>query len=260
VPETPDIRSISVVIPAKDEAENIGWVLGRMPEYVDEVIVVDGLSRDDTLGVARRIAPDVIVVHEQRPGKGAAVRAGLDAATGDCVVIIDADGSMDPQEIGAFAARMSDGADLVKGSRFMPGGGSTDITPLRAAGNRALLRVSNVLYGGAYSELCYGFMALRRSRIAELDLDADGFEIEAQIVARSIRTGLAVAEVPSQESARRYGQSKLRTFRDGWRVLGTLLREWRRPVGGRPAALSATIAIPIEPEEALLPTDSNVGA
>jgi len=255
VPETPEHISISVVIPAKDEALNIGWVLGRMPSYVDEVIVVDGLSRDGTLEVARMIAPDVVVIHEMRPGKGAAIRAGLEEAVGDCVVVMDADGSMDPSEIGQFARRMAEGADLVKGSRFTAGGGSTDITHLRAAGNRALLALANLLYGTRHTELCYGFMALRRSRIPELRLDADGFEIEAQIIARSIRAGLTVAEVPSLEAERRHGQSNLRTFRDGWRVLMTLLRERRRPAGLAPLP----VAIAIEPDEAFVPVETKLG-
>lgn len=242
--------STSVVIPAKDEARNIGWVLQRMPSFVDEVIVVDGLSRDGTLEVAKMITPDVIAIHELRPGKGAALRAGLGAATGDCVVILDADGSMDPAEIERYVRSMADGADLVKGSRFTPGGGSADITLLRTLGNRALLGLANRLFGTTFSELCYGYMAIRRSAINHLDLDADGFEIETQIVTRSVRANLRIAEIPSQELARRYGQSNLRTFRDGWRVLRTIVTEWRRP--GQP--------VPSRPPVVVEPEGSAVGS
>ena len=142
---------------------------------------------------------------------------------------------MDPVEIERFVRSVALGADLVKGSRFAPGGGSTDITPLRTLGNRALLGLVNRLFGTTFTELCYGYMAIRRSEIDRLELDADRFEIETQIVTRSVRAGLRIVEVPSQEFERRNGQSNLRTFRDGWRVLRTIIAEWRRPTGHVPS-------------------------
>jgi glycosyltransferase involved in cell wall biosynthesis len=232
--------SVSVVIPTKNEARNVGWVLERMPSYVDEVIVVDGLSTDGTVDVAKMIAPDVVIVHEDRPGKGAAMRAGMAVARGECVVVMDADGSMDPVEIHLYVNALADGADLAKGSRFIEGGGSTDITRLRQFGNAQLLALANALFRTDFTELCYGFMALRRSAISRLALDADGFEIETQIVTRGVRVGLRIAEVPSRETPRRYGESNLRTFRDGWRVLNAMLREWRAsmPTVATPSALT----------------------
>lgn len=217
--------TVSVVIPTKNEARNIGWVLERMPSYVSELIIVDGLSTDGTVEVAKMVAPDVVIVHEERPGKGAAMRAGMAAAHGECVMVMDADGSMDPAEIRLYVDALAEGADLAKGSRFVEGGGSTDITRLRQFGNAQLLALANALFRTTFTELCYGFMGLRRSAIPRLALDADGFEIETQIVCRAVRAGLRVCEVPSQEATRRYGESNLRTFRDGWRVLHTMLRE-----------------------------------
>lgn len=238
---SPRRPSISVVIPAKNEAANIGWVLARIPDVVDEVIVVDGLSGDGTLAVAKSIRPDVIVVHETRPGKGAALRAGFAAATGDYVVMFDADGSMDPGEIGRFVDALEAGVDLVKGSRHTAGGRSTDITPLRHIGNMALLRMANAVYGARFSELCYGYMAFRRATIDSLRLDARGFEVEAQIVSRALRAGLRVVEVPSTESRRMNGSSNLRPVRDGSRVLWTIIRERRWRSGRAPR----TVAIPV---------------
>ncbi|HEX7069393.1 MAG TPA: glycosyltransferase family 2 protein, partial [Rhodothermales bacterium] len=145
----PTVQSpaVSVVIPAKNEVRNIGWVLERIPTYVDEVIIVDGLSSDGTLDVARMLMPNIVEVHERRPGKGAALRAGFAAATGDYVVMLDADGSMDPAEIDRYVERLDEGYDLVKGSRFLPGGGSVDITRLRAIGNAGLLGLANTVLG-----------------------------------------------------------------------------------------------------------------
>jgi glycosyltransferase involved in cell wall biosynthesis len=239
------VPRVSVVIPAKNEARNIGWVLQRMPAVVDEVIIVDGLSTDGTLDVAKSIDPDVVVIHEMQHGKGAAMRAGMAAARGEYVVLLDADGSMDPAEIDRYVEQMVLGFDLVKGSRKLEGGGSTDLTPLRDFGNARLLDLANLLFQTDFTELCYGFVGLRRSAIAALQLDADGFEIETQIVTRAVRAGLRIIEVPSMEAPRRYGESNLRTFRDGWRVLRTMLAE--RFAGGMPAfsTTSDAVGVPI---------------
>lgn len=225
--------SVTVVIPARNEARNLPWVLERLPEQVDEVILVDGNSTDDTIAVTRAHWPDVVVIPEPRPGKGAALRAGFEAATCDVVVMIDADGSMDPGEIDRFVGAIVEGNDVVKGSRFAAGGGSTDLTLFRSLGNRCLLSLVNGLYGSKFSELCYGYFAFRRDAFPRLDLQADGFEIETEIVVRALLTDLRIAEVPSMEANRRHGESNLHPIRDGLRVLRTLLRarlEERRPM------------------------------
>jgi glycosyltransferase involved in cell wall biosynthesis len=214
---------VSVVVPALNEARNIGWVLDRLPECVDEVIVVDGRSTDGTIEAALRARPDATVVCETRPGKGAALRAGFERSSGEFVVMLDADGSMEPAEITRYLPLLRNGYDLVKGSRFITGGGSTDISRLRGIGNLALLHVANRLHRCSFTELCYGFMAFRRSMLPNLRLTADGFEIEAQIVSHSLRAGLRVAEVASFEAVRRSGASNLRTFRDGSRVVRELI-------------------------------------
>jgi len=241
---------VSVVIPAKNEARNIGWVLERIPIWVDEVVLVDGRSTDRTIEVARALRPDIVVVADDEPGKGAALRAGFAAATGDFVVMLDADGSMDPGEIENFVALLATGHDLVKGSRFAAGGGTADISLLRSAGNRTLLTLANVLFGVAHTDLCYGYAAFRRDRILELELDAVGFEIETQLFLRATRQGLRVTECPSFEAPRRFGVSNLNTFRDGWRVLKTLVAERLRPARPTLGVIpieSEPMAIPIEP-------------
>jgi glycosyltransferase involved in cell wall biosynthesis len=223
-PLAPHAR-ISVVIPAKNEAQNLPWVLPRIPAEVDEIILVDGLSTDQTVEIAQMVRADLVIVHEQRPGKGAALRAGFERATGDYIVMLDADCSMDPTEIPRFIALLDQDHDMVKGSRFLSGGGTADMTPLRKAGNKGLLMVANLLYGSRYSDLCYGFVAFRRTLLGPMRLDADGFEIEMQLVARATLLGARVIELASFEADRMYGNSKLNTFRDGWRVLRTMVRE-----------------------------------
>jgi glycosyltransferase involved in cell wall biosynthesis len=230
-------RRLSVVIPAKNEARNIGWVISRLPAIVDEVVLVDGHSTDGTIEVARALRPDVVVVQDDAPGKGAALRAGFAAATGDHIVMMDADGSMDPVEIPVLLAKLAEGNDLVKGSRFLGGGGSEDFSLLRKLGNRGLLLVANVLFGSSSSELCYGYAAFSRAAVLGLELTAVGFEVETQLFLRATRSGLRVAEVPSFEAARRSGVSNLHTFRDGWRVLVTIFAERVRRSQSQPVTV-----------------------
>ncbi|WP_264668231.1 glycosyltransferase family 2 protein [Arthrobacter sp. VKM Ac-2550] len=230
-----------MVIPTLNEAKNIPWVLNRMPSYVDEVVIVDGRSHDNTAGVAKAVREDVVIVEEPRPGKGVALRAGFAAASSDVVVMLDADGSMDPQEIGWFVAPLQHDYDFVKGSRYVTGGGSEDLTWLRNAGNRALTELANTVLRSNYSDLCYGYIAFRRECLSVLNLESDGFEIETELIVRAAKAGLRIAEVPSIELNRISGDSNLQTFRDGWRVLRTMAREfasWDAPTAGaRPEAL-----------------------
>jgi glycosyltransferase involved in cell wall biosynthesis len=229
--------TVSVIIPALNEARNLPHVLGRLPEGIDEVILVDGRSTDDTVAVARRLRPDVRVVEQTRKGKGNALACGFDAATGDIIVMIDADGSTDPAEIPRFVDALVAGSDFAKGSRFIAGGGSDDITPVRRLGNWFLNALVNVAYRTSYTDLCYGYNAFWRHCLADMRLDAgdraepgdmqwgDGFEIETIINVRVARVGLRIAEVPSFEQPRLHGDSNLSAVRDGLRVLRCIVSE-----------------------------------
>jgi glycosyltransferase involved in cell wall biosynthesis len=234
--------TVSVIIPTLNEAENLPHVFAELPEGLHEVIVVDGYSVDDTKEVSRRLRPDVRIVDQQRRGKGDALRCGFEAATGDVLVMLDADGSADPAEIPRFVRALTDGADFAKGTRFCEGGGSSDITRLRGLGNGALSGLVNVLFGTSYSDLCYGYNAFWRHCLPAIDLDCDGFEVETLINIRVARAGLRVAEVPSFERPRIHGQSNLNTVRDGARVLRTILRERLRRVE-RPRQAPVEIAL-----------------
>jgi glycosyltransferase involved in cell wall biosynthesis len=216
---------VSVVIPTLNEEQNLPHVLTKLPGRLHEVIIVDGFSLDDTLNVARRLRPDAKIVLQGVPGKGDALRCGFEAATGDALVMLDADGSADPAEIPAFVETLMAGADFAKGTRFREGGGSSDITQLRRIGNRGLNGVVNGLFRTSYSDLCYGYNAFWRHCLGAMNVDCTGFEVETLINIRIARAGLDIHEVPSFERERMHGQSNLRTFRDGWRVLRTILRE-----------------------------------
>ena len=237
--------SVSIVIPALNEERNIPHVFARIPEDVHQVILVDGCSVDRTVQVARDIRPDVCVVSQTRKGKGNALACGFEVATGDVIAMIDADGSADPAEVPRFAAALVEGADFAKGTRFLKGGGSDDITRLRSLGNRFLTTFFNVAYNRKYSDLCYGYNVFWRKYVPVLGLDSstppredgsplwgDGFEVETLIHIRVAKAGLKVTEVPSHEHSRIHGVSNLNAVRDGTRVVRTMLAErdsLRRP-------------------------------
>ncbi len=238
---------VSIVIPAKNEARNLPHVLSKLPTDC-EVILVDGHSTDDTVRVAQRVQPDIVVVAQTRGGKGNALACGFAAAAGEFIVMMDADGSNDPDEIPRFVAALEDGADFAKGSRFLAGGGSDDISTLRRIGNFWLNKIVNLLYRTHYTDLCYGYSAFRRHCLDVMLLNApdiegskpeemlwgDGFEIETLITIRIAKAGLSVQEVPSFESCRHFGASNLNAFSDGLRVLRTIRAERKKDVRSAP--------------------------
>jgi glycosyltransferase involved in cell wall biosynthesis len=217
---------VSVVIPALNEAECLPHVLPRLPDWVDEVLLVDGESRDATIEVARRLWPSVRIIQQQGRGKGAALRTGLTSATGDIIVMLDADGSTDPSEIPAFVGALLGGADFAKGSRFLQGAGSTDMTGLRRVGNWAFAVLANVLFQTRFSDLTYGYNALWARNRWSLALEIDGWPHEIISNIRVARSGLKVVEVASFEHARVAGRAKLRLIPAASAILAAIFGEW----------------------------------
>jgi hypothetical protein len=277
---------VSVVVPTRNEARNLEVVLPAIAAVrpaVHEIIIVDGNSVDGTIETAQRVLPWVKAISQTRKGKGNAMACGFAAATGDVIVMFDADGSADPAEIPAFVRALIDGADFAKGSRFVRGGGSDDITLLRKSGNAGLNGVANALFGTSYTDLCYGYNAFWADILPVLDLPpiqtpapadgsmlwGDGFEIETVLNCRVAAAGLKITEVPSMERERIFGQTNLRTFADGTRVLRTLAAERRRASRGRAErvqveeqarALTPVGGIPVvppAPQPVLTPPPSN---
>lgn len=237
----PENPTVTVVVPALNEAASIDWVLSHLPDLVDEVVLVDGLSIDYTEAVARKLVPGVVVVHQRQKGKGAALRAGFAAASSDIIVMIDADGSTDPREIPLFVEALKAGADFAKGSRHMEGGDSIDFTPIRRLGNLGFVTLGNLLYGTSFTDLLYGYAAFWRSDLEDLCLDADGFEIETQLCVNAVKAGMEIVEVPSIELERRAGVSNLDAWKDGRRVLKTMLKEHR--LLGNPGMSAAPVQL-----------------
>ena len=244
--------TVTIVIPAKNEALNLPHVFADLPRDLHEVILVDGGSTDDTVEVARQLWPTITIIGQTRRGKGNALACGFEEASGDFIVMLDADGSTDPAEIPLFVDALKQGADFAKGSRFMSGAGSSDISRFRRMGNFFLNKVVNLLYGTRYTDLCYGYNAFRRECLSVIELDGgevegvdertmlwgDGFEVETLINVRIAKAGLKVAEVPSFERCRFFGTSNLNAISDGIRVLRTIHAERKR--GARQDAIRSS--------------------
>ena len=217
--------TVSVIIPTLNEAGNLPFVLNTIPSWVDEIVIVDGRSQDDTLRVAKVLHPDIRIVEELRAGKGAAMRTGLESAKGDFIIALDADGSMDGAEIGAFRDSLIAGAEYVKGTRFGPGGGSADITKFRRFGDGGICFLIRLFYGARYTDATYGYIGIRADCVEKLGIDSDGFEVETLIGIRARRARLRTVEVPCFEATRIHGTSNLHAARDGMRILRVIIME-----------------------------------
>jgi glycosyltransferase involved in cell wall biosynthesis len=243
---------VSVVIPAMNEAQNLPYVFGTLPDWIHEVVLVDGNSTDDTVTVARNLWPEVKVVTQSGKGKGDALISGFAACTGDIIVMVDADGSADGQEIVSYVSALVSGADFAKGSRFANGGGTDDMTFVRRLGNRILCATVNAKFGARYTDLCYGYNAFWRHCLDAITLDCTGFEVETLMNIRVVKAGLRVQEIPSHEYDRIHGVSNLSALRDGLRVLKVILSEkaMRRSGRRRPSRTIVVAGASPVPEEA----------
>ena len=219
---------VNVIMPTLNEERNIGDVIPRLKQIgVKEILIIDGHSEDGTVEFARKLGAKVILQNGR--GKGAALRQAFEDSclNGDVIVIMDADGSMAPEELSLFTKAIETGADVVKGSRFLPSGGSEDLTPLRHVGNKLLTAILNFLFLTKYTDLCYGYIAFTKEALRKLSnsLESKNFEIETEICIKSKSLGLCVIEIPSVERSRRHGTSNLHALRDGFSIFKLLLGE-----------------------------------
>ena len=225
----PDFKSenVGVVIPTFNEEKNIGDVVSQLRTMgYRNILIIDGLSQDGTVKVAMRKGAKIVL--QSGHGKGQAIRQVLSNhyLETDYLVLMDADGSMDPKEVPRFIKALQNGADVAKGTRFVSGGGTFDMSALRRFGNKLMTLSVNSLAFSRYTDICYGFVALNRKAIDKLSplLESDNFEIEAEIFIKAKQAGLNVVEVPSVEYMRKNGKSNLHSFRDGTKIFKIIFR------------------------------------
>ena len=223
--------NVRVIIPTLNERENIHDIMYRLKNMgFCDILVVDGHSDDGTAEYAQNLGAKVIL--QNGHGKGAAVREAfvesLSNSQADIIVMMDADGSMSPEELPSFIGAINAGADIVKGSRFLPQGNSEDLTLTRRIGNKMLTMTINFLFLTNYTDLCYGYIAFSRNALLQLStrLIGQAFEIETEICVKAKTLGIDVVEIPSFERLRRFGTSNLHAVRDGLTIFSLLLKEY----------------------------------
>ncbi len=234
---------ISIIIPALNEAASLPHVLPRIPRLpeITEVVLVNGASSDGTPDVAKQVLPDIEIVDQEGRGKGNAVRCGALVAAGEYFLVLDADGSHLPEEIPLYVERAKQGFDMVKGCRYVEGGGTDDETPARGILVRLVDFVANLLWGTDSRDMAYGMFLIDRQKFLDLRIQADHFDIEWEVLIKAIRKGLKIARVPAYEARRMHGKSHLTYRRDGWLIFKTVMREAFRGFEDRIVSLRAGV-------------------
>lgn len=218
-------HTISVIIPTRNEVDNLRPVLAAAAPYADELLVVDGHSTDGTRELAT--AGGARVILDDGRGKGAAIRLAIEAAQGDILVFIDADGSHDPRDIPALVKPIVDGAaDHVSGSRML--GGSDELHAtwqqfVRLFGSQIITLSINYTQNVRLTDCQNGFRAIRRDVALDLDLQENITSIEQEMVIKTVRRGYRLAEVPTHEYVRANGESRFRVSRVWPRYVGSWL-------------------------------------
>lgn len=221
-----DRSNITIIIPAKNEGEGLKKILSRIKKYSKQIIVVDGHSEDETKKIT--ISEGVQYILDGGIGKGEAVRRGFKKATGEIIVVFDADGSPSEKDIPKLIAPIvNNQADLVVGSRRTGGSFDASISLegiLRTAGSDCLALLVNKKFNTNLTDILFSFRAIRKSMVRNLKLKSNGFDIEQEAIVEALRNGYRVLEVPIRENARQWGKSKLATIM-GVRLLLSLLKE-----------------------------------
>ena len=216
--------SITALVCTLNEEECLPHMLPRIPTWIDEVLLVDGHSTDDTVTVAKGLRSDVRILHQPGRGKGDALRHGIEQASGDIIVTLDADGTTDPEDMTRFIEPLLRGYDFVKGSRFAlsrPAGKPRH----RIFGNWVIVTTHNILYRTNYTDLCSGYNAFWKQAIARIDLSGWTDQEEPLLNARVRKAGLKVVEVGHHDKGRTGGDTKQPSWRQGSGAIRTVIRE-----------------------------------
>jgi glycosyltransferase involved in cell wall biosynthesis len=220
---------VTLLIPTRNEEGAIGKTLAEVPKkYIDQIIVVDGHSKDNTVNEVKanlRPGKDKLLI-QKGLGYGSAFIQGLEKATGDIIIMMDADGSHDPRDIPKLIAKIKEGYDYVMATRYLKGAGSDDNNLWRDLGNRFFTQLTNIVHGTRVTDSLYLYTAMRKKDLDKMHFKSNHYEFCTEILVKAHKMGLKFAEVPSFERARESGESKVNSFKDGVKITKMILRKY----------------------------------
>ena len=221
------IPRVTVIVPTFNDADNLPEILPWIPDWVSEVILVDGHSTDGTVEAALSLRPDIKIQMRKKTGKDNTPTEVFRSAVGDIIIMLNSDGSTDPAEIPAFVGALMAGADFAKGSRFLQGGGAFRMSFFCKVGNIGFVQLARLLFSGKYTDLLCGYIAFWARVLPMIQVDSDVPELQTTMSIRALRNGLRITEVPSFESTRLSSSQRFKSFPDGWSILKMLLNEFQ---------------------------------
>lgn len=226
----------SIIIPVYNEEGNIGNLINKILsniEPTDELIIVNDGSTDGTRKEIQN-SRCLTINFNKNEGKGSAMKAGLEIATGEVIIFMGGDGQDDPNEIINLLTGIASGYDYVIGSRFIEFDNkkrfsSKAVMPINLFGNKALTSLINLLFGQNITDSQSEFKCFKSNKLQELDIESNGYEIETELLIKSFRKGFKIKEVPVHRYERKYGKSNLfdvpfGRFLFGLKVLKTILK------------------------------------
>src|SRR4030066_1779444 len=219
----------SIIIPVYNEVKTIQESIRRVPAtgLVDEILAVDDGSIDGSREVLEKLSKDgqvKVIFHDHNQGKGKAVRTGIQNASGDLILIQDADLEYDPREYPNFLRPIQEGiADVVYGSRFL-GAGRRPVLFWNMVANKILTLVTNILYNNILTDMETGYKLFRREIVQNMPLKARGFDFEPEFTAKMLKSKARIYEVPLSFNPRDYSQGRKIRARDAFIAMWTLIK------------------------------------
>lgn len=223
--------AVTVLICTLNEEQNLPYVLPKIPGWVDEILLVDGHSIDKTVELAKQLRPEIKILSQPGKGKGAALKFGVQHATGEIIVTLDADGETPPEEINSFIIPLLQGKDFAKGSRLSRRR-PPKMPSYRWFGNKVLANTCNLLFSTRFTDICSGYNAFWKKKFLQLNLPCDvhelGCSMEQLMIVRSKKIGMKIEEIPHSSNGRIGGssvlsnvpQSVMQGFKDWFIVIG----------------------------------------
>ena len=218
--------NLTVIIPVYNEVNTISEIIARVQAtgLVNEILVVDDGSKDGTREVLSRAGKINTIFHDQNKGKGAAIRTGLEKASGELILIQDADLEYDPRDYGALLAPIREGlADVVYGSRFL-GGPRRPILFWNMLANKILTLTTNILYNNILTDMETGYKLFKREVIQGLNLRANRFDFEPEFTAKILKRHARIYEVPIRFTPRFYEEGKKIHLKDAFQAMWALFK------------------------------------